>query len=99
MPVGLGSTKQIRIGCNIRLLLRLVNNLLAAESRKNRYCARGIRSASSRVVFAQIRHGLRSGNFEHGTFPLSQGRGANFCLKSWRRFPPTSTYDKSALSI
>ena len=99
MPVGLGSTKQIRIGCNIRLLLRLVNNLLAAESRNNRYCARGIPSAGSPVVFAQMRRGLRSGMFEHGTLLLSQGHGANFGLKSRRRFPPTSTYDKSALSI
>ena len=38
-------------------------------------------------------------SFEYGTFLLSQGRGANFCLENRRRFPPTSTYDKSALSI
>jgi hypothetical protein len=38
-------------------------------------------------------------SFEYGTFLLSQGRGANFCLENRRRFPSTSTYDKSALSI
>jgi hypothetical protein len=38
-------------------------------------------------------------SFEYGTFLLSQGRGANFCLENRRRFPPTSTYDKSAVSI
>jgi len=57
MPVGLSheSPNQIQIGCNIRQRLQLVNNLLAAESRKNRYCARGIPSDGSRVVFARLR--------------------------------------------
>ena len=72
--------------------------------RKKSVMARGIPSAGSRVVFAQLRkddkvYGLRTENFEHGTFLFSQGRGANFCLKSWGRFPPTSTDDKSAVSL